>query len=199
MKTKAWSNVLKVFVAVLIVSVMAMVVIACNGGNITITSSSDTQTSSSTSDSTSEIVGTGTETGVFYFDNNGREYLVVLNESTVTYVTEVHMIGICDQSENAFTFTFDNKVVTANLNGNVLTVTDGESATNFYKKVYFNVEFNANGGSSVSDVEVLNGKTVAKPADPSKENAVFLGWYADEDLKVPYAFGAQVVTEATTV
>ena len=40
----------------------------------------------------------------------------------------------------------------------------------------FTVTFNSNGGTSIDPVEVKKGKTVAKPADPTKEGSEFDGW-----------------------
>ena len=39
------------------------------------------------------------------------------------------------------------------------------------------VTFDSNGGSSVPSQKVKYGETVTKPADPTKENATFEGWY----------------------
>jgi len=39
------------------------------------------------------------------------------------------------------------------------------------------ITFDADGGSSVADVVVANGKRAVKPADPTKTNAIFEGWY----------------------
>ena len=54
------------------------------------------------------------------------------------------------------------------------------------------VTFNTNGGSNIAGVVVEEGKTVAKPADPTKENYEFGGWYSDEALTVEYDFATAV-------
>jgi uncharacterized repeat protein (TIGR02543 family) len=43
--------------------------------------------------------------------------------------------------------------------------------------VYYDVTFNANGGSAVAVQEVEEGKTATEPADPTKEGFIFGGWY----------------------
>lgn len=46
--------------------------------------------------------------------------------------------------------------------------------------VKYTVTFNSNGGSEVSAKQVESGKTVSKPANPTKEGANFDGWYTDD-------------------
>jgi uncharacterized repeat protein (TIGR02543 family)/LPXTG-motif cell wall-anchored protein len=70
---------------------------------------------------------------------------------------------------------------------------------NFLKKVNYTVTYNVDGGSAVNAATVVNGKTTGKPADPTKEGYVFLGWYADEALTVPFAFDTVTVKADTTV
>ena len=59
----------------------------------------------------------------------------------------------------------------------------------------FKVAFDTGGGSAVSDQTVDYGKTAVKPADPSKDGYTFAGWFADEDLTVPYDFDEPVTAD----
>ena len=43
----------------------------------------------------------------------------------------------------------------------------------------YTISFNTDGGTEVVSKQVEDGKTVAKPADPTKEGYEFLGWYLD--------------------
>ena len=46
-------------------------------------------------------------------------------------------------------------------------------------------------------VQVENGTTVARPAEPVCEGWKFLGWYADASLTTPYDFSAPVTGDIT--
>lgn len=48
------------------------------------------------------------------------------------------------------------------------------------------VTFDTNGGSSIEPIEMESGSTLVLPADPTKEDNTFMGWYMDEDLIMPY-------------
>ena len=45
----------------------------------------------------------------------------------------------------------------------------------------FTVTFDTDGGSAVPSQTVKEGDKVAKPEDPTKDNAVFVGWYIGDD------------------
>ena len=146
----------------------------------------------------------GPESGVYYYDVAEGEVVISLhggNKFTIAgpgynksgeYTTDGSNLSLDffrDEDGNA----------TAVLNGNTLAVTHNGSTTEYLKKVAYVVSFNTAGGSSVAPVTVINGKTLAAPADPSKDGNVFLGWYADEALKTPYSFGSATVTADTVV
>ena len=59
------------------------------------------------------------------------------------------------------------------------------------------VTFNSMGGSEVAPVEVKNGETVAKPADPTKENYTFKQWCEDEAGVTPFDFNTPITTNWT--
>lgn len=61
----------------------------------------------------------------------------------------------------------------------------------------YEVTFKANNGSQDTVVKVFDGKTVAKPSDPSKAGFAFAGWFADEALTSAYDFDAPVTGDVT--
>ena len=44
----------------------------------------------------------------------------------------------------------------------------------------YNVSFNTNGGSKIQSQTVTRNSSVTQPADPTKENCTFAGWYTDK-------------------
>lgn len=50
----------------------------------------------------------------------------------------------------------------------------------------YTITFDTNGGSNIAQVKVESGGTVPKPANPTKENYVFEGWYEDGTLEIAY-------------
>ena len=56
-----------------------------------------------------------------------------------------------------------------------------EEPVSHSKTPTYTVTFNSNGGSAVSPVTVESGKTIAKPADPTKNNFAFAGWFTDNN------------------
>ncbi|MFR2891722.1 S-layer homology domain-containing protein [Peptoniphilus grossensis] len=61
----------------------------------------------------------------------------------------------------------------------------------------FNVIFNSNGGSPVTTQIVKYNKTANKPADPTKEGAIFAGWYKEKTFKNEFDFLKPITAETT--
>lgn len=61
------------------------------------------------------------------------------------------------------------------------------------------VTFDSNGGSAVAGQNVVIGKKVTKPADPTKTGYVFAGWYKDSAFATEWDFTTDTVTEDTTL
>lgn len=61
----------------------------------------------------------------------------------------------------------------------------------------FDINFEENGGTAVSDTTAEYGKPVTLPAAPTKEGYDFVKWYLDEELMQPYA--NQAIKEDTTL
>ena len=61
----------------------------------------------------------------------------------------------------------------------------------------FKVTFNSNGGSEVPSQTVESGKKAIKPADPTKEDCAFAGWYSNSALTTEYDFNKTVTGNLT--
>lgn len=61
----------------------------------------------------------------------------------------------------------------------------------------FTVTFQSNGGSAVASQTVANGGKATEPADPTKEDYTFDGWYLPSDLTTPYNFDTAVTGDIT--
>lgn len=86
---------------------------------------------------------------------------------------------------------FGSDTVPTNLTGGGFTLYAG------LREMYYNVSFEPNGGTAVSAQRVQEGKTVAKPADPALQDKMFLGWYEDDALTIPYDFASEVQSDLT--
>jgi uncharacterized repeat protein (TIGR02543 family) len=58
--------------------------------------------------------------------------------------------------------------------------------------------FDTQGGSEIDPYVEPAGTTIQAPADPTRVNYAFIGWYADENLTVPFAF-SKMPNEDTTI
>lgn len=62
------------------------------------------------------------------------------------------------------------------------------------------VTFNSMGGTAVAPItDIASGSTIDKPADPTKDNSTFVGWYKEEDCITPWVFDEDTVTQNTTL
>ena len=61
----------------------------------------------------------------------------------------------------------------------------------------YTVRFNSNGGTAVAPQAVAEGETAAKPAPPTRGCDIFMGWYLNPALTVPYDFATPVTGDIT--
>ena len=61
----------------------------------------------------------------------------------------------------------------------------------------YTVSFESNGGSSVTAQLVESGKSMAQPANPTKEGYNFKGWFLDSDCTIMYDFESTVTENLT--
>ena len=130
----------------------------------------------------------GPETGIYYYDTEDGEYLLMLNSGNKFTISgpELNKTGTYSVTEAGIELDFvkdSDGTGTIVKDGEVLNLQYKEITMRFIKKVTYTVNFNTNGGSVVDSVEVVNGKCVSEPAEPTKKDSVFLGWFADADAK----------------
>jgi uncharacterized repeat protein (TIGR02543 family) len=78
----------------------------------------------------------------------------------------------------------------------------GAADTNLYAKwtiINYTVTFDSQGGSAVSPQTLHYGDKVTKPADPTKANYTFAGWFHDAAYNDPWLFDSDVITSDTTL
>ncbi|MGM9573315.1 MAG: S-layer homology domain-containing protein [Hominicoprocola sp.] len=61
----------------------------------------------------------------------------------------------------------------------------------------YTVKFNSNGGSAVTAQSVAPNATAVRPADPSKSESKFTGWYSNKVLTKAYDFATPVTANLT--
>lgn len=146
----------------------------------------------------------GPETGLYYYDTAEGEYVLSItvgNHFTIAGPS-LNKSGKIVATENGVELDFvkdEDGTGSLKEESGVLTLQYKDITMRFLKKETYAVTFQSNGGSEVKSVNVVNGKTAAKPADPVKEGYVFIGWYTDEACTQLYPFGSQIVTADTTV
>lgn len=141
------------------------------------------------------------EGGTYYFETETDEFTLTLNEGaySLTIYGELETGKYEFDGTNLKLFTSQTEFYSATASGTAITLNHNDEEYNFLKKVAYNVTFDVAGGSAVAPVKVINGKTVAKPADPQKDEYTFIGWYADQEGKTPFAFDSTIITVDTTV
>lgn len=61
----------------------------------------------------------------------------------------------------------------------------------------YTVTFNSNGGTAVNPQSVKSGGVATKPADPSKSEHAFAGWYKEPSCSTSYDFATKVTDDIT--
>ena len=126
----------------------------------------------------------GEETGVYYYDVADGEVVLSLSSGKIFSIAGpgINKSGAYTIEGNEMIFDFvrdEDETESATIVDGVITLNYKGSTMVFIPKVNYNVSFDTDGGSSVTALSVLNGKTASKPADPTKAGYAFIGWYAD--------------------
>ena len=179
-----------------IIATAVVLAVALVVGMVVLLTKKDAPVDTETPDATNEIA-------TYYFDAGIDEYTLTLNDDNtfVLYIKNTYA-GTYTLKDGALALTFNAsgmEAINATLANGVVNMTFNGANYNLLKKVTFTASFESNGGSGVEAQSVLNGKTVTKPADPTRDGYLFIGWYADADFKTPFEFSSQTVTADTTV
>ena len=103
---------------------------------------------------------------------------------------------------------FDTTSLTTVVNGHEMTGIADDSYNEYWKvidlfipieinTVEYTVSFDSNGGSAVTAQSIEAGQKVTKPADPTKANYAFAGWYSDSGLTQAFDFNTPISTDIT--
>ena len=189
-KTKKW--LFAALIAVMAIAIVALTVVVC------------IKPISSGPNGPSGSITEGAETGVYYYDDGGQEYLITLNSGNkfTFLVMDANKSGEYALEGENLTLTFakeEDSAISAKLKDNVLTLTYMDSQMRFLKKIPYTVTFDSAGGTSVEALSVVNGKTLDMPESPTREGYAFLGWYTDSEHTSPFLFGSQIVTSNLTL
>ncbi len=144
----------------------------------------------------------GNEVGKYYFDYDNNEYTITLKEEgkidfkvkgkdlTGSYSLDGNdmLIKLSDGTKISVTYTDE-----------VLKFKYDNIDMSFVRDILYTVTFNTNGGSKVVEASVKNGRTVAKPIDPTKDHYEFVGWFKDQALKEAFNFATEKVTSDITL
>ena len=146
----------------------------------------------------------GKETGIYYYEVEDDEIILTLNSGNKFTIAgrEYNKSGEYTVSGDTLSLDFaidEDGTATASLLGDTLKLSLGESVMSFLRKTEYTVSFYTDGGTVPPALTVVNGRRATQPADPKKENAVFVGWYKDAALTVPYDFTSEVIKENTTI
>lgn len=144
------------------------------------------------------------EEGMYYYTATDGEYWVILEEDTYKLWLGTELIE-GTYSYDGTTFKMykgsgeDAEAIPVAYADGELTITYNNGSYRFLEKLSYTVTYNVDGGSAIESTKVLNGKTLAKPADPVKAGYDFIGWYEDVEFKKPFAFNATPVTGDITL
>lgn len=174
-----------------------LAIVACKDGA---TSTDDSSSSSSSPTEPTE----GPETGVYYYDAADDEYQIALNggDRFTFLVMDENASGTYTLTDDTLVLNFSRSAmepITAVYADNVITFTYENSEMRFLKKIDYTITFDSNEGSAVEAVEVVNGRTANKPADPVRQGYKFIGWYTDEEFTDPFLFGTEPVMSDMTL
>ncbi len=84
--------------------------------------------------------------------------------------------------KNGYTFSNWGSTVESTMPSNNLTYTAVWTANNY------SIDFDSNGGSEVSKITAACDSAITAPVAPEKEGYLFVGWYKDSNLTIPYTF-----------
>ena len=139
----------------------------------------------------------GAEVGEYYCDVNGKECTLTLtDECKFTLALGGEPVsGDYVPNGESLTIKYGTEEISATYFNDVVSFTFHSTSYKFLRKIEYTITFDTDGGSAVSPLPVINGKKAERPANPSKEGKVFVGWYTDSAFKSPYRFNEPVTSD----
>ncbi|HKM29292.1 MAG TPA: InlB B-repeat-containing protein [Bacilli bacterium] len=127
------------------------------------------------------------------FAVNGGTSVRAITQEFGTNVTEPTGIS---REEAVFAGWFADAALTTSY---VFTTMPANNITLYAKWVIncYTISFEEDGGSIVADITQEFDSVVASPADPTKDAALFEGWFADAALTIPYVFATMPANDIT--
>ena len=192
MKTK-WLHI------TLLMVVTCLILVGLFGCGCGKTPSGETGTESGTESGAPDDQMGGDVVAYYFYDADAyEEYFIMLGKGTdkVTFaVKNTVKTGTYRLEGTSLSMSDGNGwSQTASLDGDTVTLTYEGAEYRFLKKIYYTVSFDTAGGSAVAPVTVLNGKTLAGTAAPTREGYVFLGWYKDAAYSESFRVASEPVT-----
>lgn len=142
----------------------------------------------------------GDETGTYYCEKNGSEYFLNLNGGNrfALELKDEKLSGEFTIDGDRITFEPKNGDSFGGTYTNDTVWVDKEGGLMFVRMVEFTVNFDTNGGSAVSSVNVINGKRLTLPQAPTYEGHQFKGWYYDNNT-FTQAFNNEPIVKSLTL
>ena len=149
------------------------------------------QTSIETDEYTATVDWTPEVSGKFAYDTVYTATVAIMPKANYT-VKGIPENGFEFEGAASVTHSADSETVNV-----VYPATGSASSGGGGGIAHYSVSFNTNGGSKVQTQTVTRNSSVKQPADPTKENCTFAGWYTDKELKNKYDFSEKVIRSFT--
>lgn len=109
-------------------------------------------------------------------------------DASIDPATGVITLSVADPTYTGGVFTY--RVTRTHPDGDLST--EADVTITVLPAAAHTVVFDTKGGTSVPDVTVDDGDTLAAPADPTREGHAFTGWYTNPDATAAYDFATPV-------
>ncbi|MBQ2713275.1 MAG: InlB B-repeat-containing protein, partial [Clostridia bacterium] len=151
-------------------------------------------------DNTPDVPTTdGKEIGSYYYDTGAEDYIVSLMDGMKASFTAkgATQNGTYTLVDGTLTLKLEGSTISASYGNDTVSMIYEGRALTFIRMVNYKVSFKTADGEEIAEKDVIGGKKVEAPEAPEKENAVFIGWYADSECTVPFNFSEAITAETT--